>query len=107
LEKGVIAFDGALTQNDSTLVISSRAFSRENPFETSVQSKFDGTVHTFLSTFAPLRNKTNEIKEVAVFARDITKILNGNEAPVKDHHRTLPQSVGETMNNSSYGISHG
>lgn len=82
LEKGIIAFGWRSDDERQYFAELFKRVFRGESFETRVESNFDGTVHHFLSTFSPLRNKANEITEAVVFARDITKILNGDGAPV-------------------------
>ncbi len=109
LEKGIIAFGWRSDEERQHFAeLFNRVFKGES-FETSVESKFDGTTHHFLSTFTPLRNKANDIIEAVVFARDVTRILNGNGASLKrsveDNGKSVTKKSAIT-DDSSNGKSH-
>lgn len=68
-----------------------RVFNGET-FETMEESRFDGNEHHLIAAYAPLRNKENEIVEAAVFAKDITPIVqmhggSPNTARKQNHER--------------------
>ena len=109
LEKGIIAFGWRSDEERKYFAeLFNRVF-KGDAFETSVESKFDGTTHHFLSTFTPLRNKANEIIEAVVFARDVTRILNGSGAALKRSVEDNGKSVAKKSvitDDSSNGKSH-
>ena len=55
-----------------------RAFDGES-FEITTPSVQNGTTYHFLSVHAPLRNEQGQIYEVAVFAKDVTAMINAQQ----------------------------
>lgn len=76
MEKGLDTLDwypGELRQKQMDLF--DRVFKGET-FEDTAPSDQNGKLHYFSSVHAPLRNESDEIIEVAVFAKDITESVN-------------------------------
>jgi len=92
-QKGIIAFGWRPDAERQYFVeLFKRAFNGET-FEARAESKYDGNTHHFISTFAPLRAKTHEISEVAVFARDVTALVNAQKMSAERSEPDLPSDV--------------
>ena len=82
VEKGMNAFEWSPADRQNLIALYKRVFNGET-FELTYEMELSGTKYHFLSLYAPIKSPAGEIIEAAIYAKDITEVVEAKQEAEK------------------------